>query len=172
MKALYSAPLSAGEPQLASVRVKFRSNGYERLGCELVASSGNAAADTKACDALPLIPTKGAVESRAPVWIVPPFDGEYRGPIATTNPASWLRYSDVPKIVYESSQGGIAVVRVDINAAGGVAKCAIYVPSNSRLFDAIVQRNFCPRVSFKAATLDGNPINATMLIALRYFSPN
>lgn len=172
MKALYSAPTSAGEPQLLSVRVKYRSDGYRRLGCELIASSGNQAADAKACDALPHIPTKGAVETRAPVWAIPPFEGQYRGPIAATNPASWLRYFDVPKSVYDSSQGGIAIFRLEVDAAGKLAKCAVYAPSNNRVFDTLVERNICKRAAFKPATLDGEPTSATLLMAFRYFSPD
>lgn len=172
MKALYSAPKAVGEPQLVSVRVRYRSDGYKQLGCELIAGSGNEAADGKACDALPLIPTKGAFETRAPVWLVPEYQGEYRSPIAASNPVNWLRYFDIPKSVYAASQGGIAIFRLDVDVTGKLSKCSVYVASNSRVFDAVVERNVCKRASFKPATLDGVPTEATMLMAFRYFSPD
>ena len=172
IKALYSAPSSAGEPQFLSLRVKYRSDGYRRLGCELIASSGYEEADAKACDALPQVPTKGTIETRAPVWIPGPYEGAYRGPVAATNPASWLRYFDVPKSVYAASQGGIAIFRLDVDASGKLAKCAVYVPSNNRVFDALVERNICKRAAFKPATLDNVPTGATLLMAFRYFSPD
>lgn len=171
IKALYSAPQSAGEPIAASVVVRYNSDGYLKRECELIKGSGDPVADANPCGALPTMPTKGALEMAAPVWMAPTHSGVYRGPIAASDPSSWLRVSDLSTAVFTSTNFVVAVVRVNVDATGTVSRCNVAVPSGNKPFDATLKRRFCPGIRLLPATLDGEPVGAVLLFALRYFSP-
>jgi TonB family protein len=167
--AQFSAPLSAGEPieGSATIRVTFDEANIRRK-CEVIVSSGDAAADKHACVTVPTYGAKGVIEGAAKVWKVPNFTGVYRGPIAKTMPGRWSIVDDIPSRAYGESRSGTVIMRVEIDAAGTVTRCDIFLPSRSATVNKAVADKFCERVRFQPATLDGNPTPARLLMAIRY----
>ena len=103
------------------------------------------------------------VDSDEPALLLPePSMNGPRGAIPATQPGTWMRSQDYPRIALDGDIEGITKFRVVVSQFGEVAKCEITKPSGYLEFDERVCNAISTRAKFyPALNKDDHPVEGS-----------
>jgi TonB family protein len=163
-----SIPKSNGDYVAAKAEVAFVSDGYTLKGCKVNISSGDILADEQACKTVTFRLSPKPSLASAPVWIHRPVPTGYVPPILTTTQPIFTS-EDFPSKALREKQQGTTVLKLDVDEAGMIKKCALAASSGYELLDDAVRKTVCKRATFSPARIDGQPVASHNLTVIKLY---
>jgi TonB family protein len=160
---IVSIPRSAGALVELGATVRYVSDGYFVKNCAVVVSSGDPIADEQACKTISHRRSRKPIEAVTSVWKKPNIEGQFVEPLPR-NLSTWLTFED-----YSGYGQGTAVMQMDIDASGKLSDCKVIKSSGAQAIDRIAKSTICKRAKFYPASLNGQPVAATLLTAARFY---
>jgi hypothetical protein len=156
-------PAINGGPVRTEATVVYTSDGYRLNRCLQVGTTGNAVADAQACKTVNFRRTSEPISASTSVWMPPSYEGMFVAPRPKSNPSSWFGLSDNP----DSDLRGTIIIRIDLDKSGKILRCVAAEGRGTDTLDRLVQKVFCSRARYKAATLDGAPVASVTINVVR-----